>query len=166
VSGLQTGADDYIKKPFHPAVVLTRVSGLLENRRKLRQYFVNKLRFEPSDQIEAPGTEEKFIQKAITTIEDHIHDSEFGIENLMDVLAMSKSTLYRKLKSLTGLSITAFIRSVKLKKAAELILSVDWKLNQIAYESGFNDYKYFKTCFQEQFGCLPSEYRSKKTISS
>ncbi|MFT6867972.1 MAG: signal transduction histidine kinase/ligand-binding sensor domain-containing protein [Cyclobacteriaceae bacterium] len=166
VSGLQTGADDYIKKPFHPAVVLTRVSGLLENRRKLRQYFVNKLRFEPSDQIEAPGTEEKFIQKAITTIEDHIQDSEFGIENLMDVLAMSKSTLYRKLKSLTGLSITAFIRSVKLKKAAELILSVDWKLNQIAYESGFNDYKYFKTCFQEQFGCLPSEYRSKKTISS
>lgn len=166
VSGLETGADDYIKKPFHPVVVKTRVSSILENRRKLRQYFVNKLRFEPGEQIEAPGIEEKFIQKAIAIIEDHIHDSEFGIESMMDSLAMSKSTLYRKLKSLTGLSITAFIRSVKLKKAAELILTVDWKLNQIAYESGFNDYKYFKVCFQEQFGCLPSEYKSKKTIST
>lgn len=166
VSGLQTGADDYIKKPFHPVLVKTRVSSILENRRKVREYFVNKLRFEPGEQIEALGSEEKFIQKAISIIEEHIHDAEFKIEDLMDSLAMSQSTLYRKLKSLTGLSITAFIRSVKLKKAAELILTVDWKLNQIAYESGFNDYKYFKTCFQEQFGCLPSQYRSKKTIQT
>jgi len=166
VSGLETGADDYIKKPFHPAVVKTRINGLLDNRRKVREYFVNKLRFEPSQKIDAIGAEEKFIQEAITIIEEHIHDAEFGIENLMDSLAMSKSTLYRKLKSLTGLSITAFIRSVKLKKAAELILTVDWKLNQIAYESGFNDYKYFKNCFQEQFGCLPSEYRSRKSSST
>lgn len=82
----------------------------------------------------------------------------------MDTLAMSKSTLYRKLKSLTGLSITAFIRSVKLKNAANLILTKDWKLSQVAYDVGFNDYKYFKICFKEQLGCLPSEYRNIKTI--
>lgn len=162
VSGLETGADDYIKKPFHPAVVKTRVRSLLDNRKKVREYFVNKLRFEPGELSEAPSAEEDFIQKAIILIEEHINDAEFGIEDMMDSMAMSKSTLYRKLKSLTGLSITAFIRSVKLKKAAELILTVDWKLNQVAYESGFNDYKYFKTCFQAQFGCLPSEYRAKK----
>lgn len=166
VSGLQTGAEDYIKKPFHPAVLKTRVASILENRAKIREYFVNKLRFEPGEQLEAVGTEEKFIQRAITLIEDHIHDAEFGIENLMDSLAMSKSTLYRKLKSLTGMSITGFIRSVKLKKAAELIISKNWKLNQVAYESGFNDYKYFKTCFQEHFGCLPSEYRAKKALEN
>lgn len=165
VSGLQTGAEDYIKKPFHPAILKTRVRSILENRAKIREYFVNKLRFEPGEDLEAPSTEEKFIQGAITLIEEHIHDAEFGIENLMDSLAMSKSTLYRKLKSLTGLSITAFIRSVKLKKAAELILTKDWKLNQIAYESGFNDYKYFKTCFQDHFGCLPSEYRAKRAAA-
>lgn len=163
VSGLETGADDYIKKPFHPAIVKTRINSLLDNRRKIREHFVNKIRFEPSNEIEATSTEEEFIQKAILLIQENIHDAEFGIESLMDNLAMSKSTLYRKLKSLTGMSITGFIRSVKLKRAAELILTVDWKLNQIAYESGFNDYKYFKNCFQEQFGCLPSEYKSNKS---
>lgn len=159
VNSLQTGADDYIKKPFHPSVVKMRVSSLLENRKKLRNYFVNKLRFEPSQDIEAPNFEEEFIQKAITIIEDNIHDPDFGLDHMMDKLAMSQSTLYRKIKSLTGLSITAFIRSVRLKKAATLILTEDWKLSQVAYEVGFNDYKYFKSSFQEQFGCLPSEYK-------
>ncbi|MCG8698845.1 MAG: response regulator [Bacteroidales bacterium] len=165
VNGLQTGADDYIKKPFHPAIVKTRVNSILNNRVKLREYFVNKLRFEPSEPIEAPGSEEKFIQKAIGIIEEGMYEPEFGVEHLIQELAMSKSTLYRKLKSLTGLSGTAFIRSVKLKKAAELMIKEDWKLSQVAFESGFNDYTYFKTCFREHFGCLPSEYRSKKTIS-
>ena len=163
VNGLQTGADDYIKKPFDPSVVKTRVSSILENRRKLRDYFNNKLRFVPSDRsIQDSDFEEKFLRKVMLIIEDNIQNSELGVDLLVDKLAMSQSTLYRKLKSLTGLSITAFVRSVRLKKAATLILTQNWKLNQIAFEVGFNDYKYFKTSFQEQFGCLPSDYRVRK----
>ena len=78
---------------------------------------------------------------------------------MVDQLNMSQSTLYRKIKSLTGLSLTAFIRSIRLKKAAVLILTEDLNLNQIAYEVGFNDYKYFTDTFKVQFKCLPSKYK-------
>ena len=76
---------------------------------------------------------------------------------------MSLSTLFRKIKSLTGLSLTGFIRSIRLKKAAQLILTTDYSMNQIAYEVGFNDYKYFKKSFKTQFNCLPSEYKEHYT---
>ena len=163
VDGLQTGADDYIKKPFNPSIVKTRIKGILENREKLREYF-HKLRFEPAtEDVNGLDYEEDFIQKTVSIIEDHIHDPNLGIEMLTDQLAMSQSTLYRKLKTLTGLSITAFIRSIRLKRAASLILTQKgMKLNQIAYEVGFNDYKYFKINFQEQYGCLPSNYLKEK----
>ena len=93
-------------------------------------------------------------------------EEAFGIEQMMDHFAMSKSTLYRKVKSLTDMSISQFIRSVKLKTAAEMILSTDDKLSQVSYASGFKNYNYFKTSFREQFGCLPSEYRDKTREAS
>ena len=80
---------------------------------------------------------------------------------MVDELNMSQSTLYRKIKSLTGLSLTSFIRSIRLKKAAHLILIDDLNLSQIAFEVGFNDYKYFKISFEKQFKCLPSKYKAK-----
>jgi AraC-like DNA-binding protein len=94
-------------------------------------------------------------------VEKNLDNHAFGIDNMVDELYMSQSTLYRKIKSLTGLSLTAFIRSVRLKKAANLILSEDLNMNQIAYEVGFNDYKYFKVSFKKQFNCLPSQYKEK-----
>jgi AraC-like DNA-binding protein len=133
----------------------------LENREKLRDHLLNKVRFEPTaNEIESDAdTENAFIHKAILLVESNLHNPNFGIENMVDELNMSQSTLYRKIKSLTGLSLTAFIRSVRLKKAAHLILASDLNLNQIAYEVGFNDYKYFKTSFKKQFNCLPSKYK-------
>lgn len=80
---------------------------------------------------------------------------------MVDQLFMSQSTLFRKIKSLTGLSITGFVRSVRLKQAAQIILQSNVKLSQVAAEVGFNDYKHFKNSFQQQFGCLPSEYKAK-----
>ena len=91
-------------------------------------------------------------------------NSNFGINDMVDKLHMSQSTLYRKIKSLTGLSLTAFIKSIRLKKAAYLILaSEDMNLTQIANEVGFNDYKYFNVSFKKQFSCLPSQYKEKNS---
>ena len=87
------------------------------------------------------------------------NNSNFGIETLVDELHMSRSSLFRKIKSLTGLSLSGFIRSIRLKKAAHLILVSELNLSQISYEVGFNDYKYFKTSFKKQFNCLPSKYK-------
>lgn len=161
IEGLKTGADDYVTKPFNAKVIKARIQSLLENREKLRSHLLNKVRFEPTtSKLEnEDDIENAFIHKAILLVENNLHNTEFGIENMVDELFMSQSTLYRKIKSLTGLSLTAFIRSIRLKKSAQLILSSDLNLNQIAFEVGFNDYKYFKTSFKKQFNCLPSKYK-------
>lgn len=163
IEGLKTGADDYITKPFNANVVKARIASLLENREKSRLHLLNKVRFEPTaDELHADtDTENAFINKAILLVENNLDNVEFGIENMVNELHMSQSSLYRKIKSLTGLSLTAFIRSVRLKKAAHLMLSSDLNLNQIAFEVGFNDYKYFKTSFKKQFNCLPSKYKEQ-----
>jgi signal transduction histidine kinase/DNA-binding response OmpR family regulator len=162
VSGLQTGADDYITKPFNPVIVKTRIHNILENRKKLREHYLNRIRFEPDSlEVNEVDLDAVFIEKAIRLVNENLQNAEFGIEEMVEQLFMSQSTLYRKIKSLTGLSLTGFIRSVKLKKAAQMILQNDMKLSHVAYEVGFNDYKHFRKSFQQQFGCLPSDYRAK-----
>jgi AraC-like DNA-binding protein len=163
VSGLETGADDYVTKPFNPVIMKTRIHNILENRRKLRGYFLNRVRFEPDKQEISEGSnmDEAFIEKSIKLVGDNLMNESFGVDMLVSELCMSQSTLYRKIKSLTGLSITGFIRSVRLKKAAQMILNEDVKLSQVAYEVGFNDYKHFRISFQQQFGCLPSDYKTE-----
>lgn len=168
IQGLETGADDYVTKPFNPTIIKARIASLLENRKKLRTILLNKIQFEPtSGEIEIDtNTESAFIHKAIILVENNLQNSDFSIESMVDELHMSQSTLYRKIKSLTGLSLTSFIRSIRLKKAAHLILIDDLNLSQIAYEVGFNDYKYFKLSFEKQFNCLPSKYRTKMTMKN
>lgn len=165
IQGLETGADDYVTKPFNPTIIKARIASLLENRKKLRALLLNKIQFEPTlAEIESDtNTESAFIHKAIVLVENNLQNSSFSIETMVDELHMSQSTLYRKIKSLTGLSLTSFIRSIRLKKAAHLILIDDLSLSQIAYEVGFNDYKYFKISFEKQFKCLPSKYKAKMT---
>ncbi|WP_290794943.1 hybrid sensor histidine kinase/response regulator transcription factor [Flavihumibacter sp. UBA7668] len=162
LNGLETGADDYITKPFNPLVVKMRVHNMLENRKQLKAYYQKKIRFEPdSTELVADNLDELFLHKAIDLVNNNIQNEALGVEMMVDHLFMSQSTLYRKIKSLTGLSLTGFIRSIRLKKAAQLILQSNMKMNDVAFEVGFNDYKYFKKSFQQQFGCLPSEYREK-----
>ncbi|WP_147676715.1 hybrid sensor histidine kinase/response regulator transcription factor [Algibacter pacificus] len=162
IKGLKTGADDFITKPFDPQIVKARIATLLENRAKTRGYFLNKVRFEPTfSKLEKDDSESLFINKVIIAVEENLMNEDFGIENLIDICCMSQSTLYRKIKSLTGLSLTGFIRSIRIKKSAELILTEDLKMKQIAMQVGFNDYKYFKVSFKKQFGCVPSKYKSK-----
>ncbi len=165
IEGLQTGADDYVTKPFNPVVIKARITNLLESRKNLRALLLNKIQFEPTlAEIEKDtNTEGVFIHKAIVLVENNLQNSSFSIETMVEELNMSQSTLYRKIKSLTGLSLTSFIRSIRLKKAAHLILIDDLNLSQIAYEVGFNDYKYFKISFEKQFKCLPSKYKAKMT---
>ncbi|MEC3907032.1 two-component regulator propeller domain-containing protein [Tamlana sp. 2201CG12-4] len=161
VDGLNIGADDYIKKPFNTKIVQSRVVSLLENRKRIREHLKNKIRFDTSPGIEAVNFEEAFINKAFSIVEYHLDDQKFGVEILANKLNMSQSTLYRKIKALTGMSIAGFIRSVRLKKASEVLLTQDLNLSAVAYTVGFSDYKYFKKSFTNQFGISPKEYREK-----
>ncbi len=163
IEGLEHGADDYVKKPFNASVIKARINSILDNRNKIKSHFLNKIRFEPSpiqtDKNDDPET--KFIQKAIKLVEDNLQNESFGIEYMTEELNMSRSSLFRKIKSLTGMSLSAFIRSIRVKKAAKIILTEDLSLKEIAYEVGFNTYKYFKVSFEKQFDCLPSSYKEK-----
>ncbi len=163
LEGLETGADDYITKPFNPTIIKAKIASILSNRKKLRTYLQNKVRFEPSEESSLRyDDEEKFVEEAIKLIESNLQNNEFGIGVMVDKLHMSQSSLYRKIKSLTGLSLTAFIRSVRLKLAGQMILKSNAKLSHVAYEVGFNDYNYFKKSFKQHFNCLPSEYKAQK----
>ncbi|MFK8165216.1 MAG: two-component regulator propeller domain-containing protein [Lewinella sp.] len=163
VSGLKEGADDYITKPFSSDVLRARLGSLLSNRNKLRKYYRNQLRFEPGELPVKADPEEEFLRKLTTLILDRLEEENLSGDILARELFMSRSTLFRKTKSLTGLSISAFIRGVRLRRVAERLLAEpQTPIGQIAYEVGFKDAKYFRKSFQQEFGDLPSTFRSTR----
>jgi len=162
LDGLETGADDYVKKPFDAKIIKSRVTNQLQNRKKFRTHLKNKIRFETDTNIVAVNFEEKFIDKILKIVENHLQNSNFNAESLAKEVFMSQSTLYRKIKSLTGMTISSFIRSIRLKKASEILLTEEQNLSTIAYMVGFSDYKYFKKSFKNQFGLSPKEFLESK----
>lgn len=159
--GYNTGADAYITKPFDSDLLILQVANLLKSRQKLTEKFRKEFILEPKRMVlESP--DEIFLNKAIEIIEEYVSESNFNASTLVEKMHMSQSVLYRKLKTLTGQSISEFIRTIKLKKAAQLLLNTDLNIANIAYEVGFNDIKYFRTCFKKVFGCTATQYRKEK----
>ena len=158
--GFETGADAYVTKPFDVNVLEMRVNNLLKTRKSLIDKFKKDLILEPS-KPEVISQDEIFLQKAIGLVEDHINDSEYSINDFVNEMGMSRSALYRKLKALTDQSITEFIRTIKLKRAGQLILQTQLNISEIAFDLGFNDLKHFRKSFQKLFDELPSDYRAK-----
>lgn len=158
--GTQLGADDFLSKPFDPNLLLEKVKNILESRKKLQKQYSKSVRLGPSD-IEITSGEEVFIEKVILTIEENLQNHKFTSDVLASEMNMSNSSLYRKLKVLTGSSTAEFVRSIRIKRAAQLLADRERTITEIAYEVGFNDVKHFRTVFQKQFACTPSEYREK-----
>jgi signal transduction histidine kinase/CheY-like chemotaxis protein/AraC-like DNA-binding protein len=157
LSGLDAGADDYIKKPFNPIILIARVRRLLESRKQLKEYYSKKITLQPTN-IEITNHDEKFLQKAMAYVEANLLNPDLSAESLGYEMAMSHSTLYRKLKALTGQSINEFTRAIRLKRAAQLLETGQYSVADAALQTGFSEVKYFRNYFKAQFGCLPSEY--------
>ncbi len=160
ISGFQTGADDYVTKPFHPVELLARVKNLVESRRQLRERFSREVKLQPKD-ITLASVDEQFLQKALAVVEEHLGEAEFSVEDLERQMAMSKMQLYRKLKALTGQSPSEFVRNLRLKRAASLISQRSGNISEIAYTVGFNNLSYFAKCFKELYQVTPSEYATQ-----
>ncbi|WP_340114621.1 hybrid sensor histidine kinase/response regulator transcription factor [Maribellus mangrovi] len=158
--GTQLGADDFISKPFDPVLLTEKVKNIFSRRKKLQKKYSKSVRLEPSD-VEITSSEEMFIENAISIVEDNLQNSKFNSDALASEMHMSTSSLYRRLKSLTGYSTAEFIRSLRIKRAAQLMADKEKTITEIAYDVGFNDVKHFRTVFQKQFKCTPTEYRQK-----
>ncbi len=160
IRGLNTGADDYISKPFKMSILQARIHSLIENRIKLINYFQEKSLVE--EQLPVDPQKEKeiaFLKKIEDYILDNYLSEDISVFDLAIELGYSRTTLYRKIKMLTGESINSFVRSVKLKKSAEFITG-GMNVSEAAYSIGFNDLKYYRESFKKLFGKNPSEFKS------
>ena len=161
LEGLETGADDYITKPFNFEILMLRIRKLMERREAAREAFRQQIEVKPSD-ITITSLDEKLIQKAIKYVEDNISSSELSVEEMSKSLGMSRVHLYKKLLSITGKTPIEFIRTIRLKRAAQLLRESQLNISEVAYQVGFNNPKYFSKYFKEEFGMLPSTYQDKK----
>jgi signal transduction histidine kinase/ligand-binding sensor domain-containing protein/DNA-binding response OmpR family regulator len=157
IEGLETGADDYITKPFNFRELIARIKNLLEQRQKLRAIFGKDVNFKPEN-ITPNKADQEFLQNAIGIVEKNISDSKFDSEYFAKQVFLSRSQLHRKIQSITGQSTGEFIRTVRLKKAAGLILEKKLSVTQISFEVGFNSPSHFTKAFKQLFDCLPSEF--------
>lgn len=168
IEGYSKGADDYITKPFLSELLITRVNNLIESRKKLKLLFKNfndpEISIEQKVSIDQ-NDEYKFLLKVESFILENLENEDPSVPALAHALGYSRTSLYRKIKSLTGMSINQFARSVRIKKAAELLSSsTTMTVSEIAFSLGFTDLKYFRQCFKDQFHILPSDYQRKSGI--
>ena len=157
IEGLETGADDYLTKPFEAYELLVRIRNLIEGRKKLRERFSRGITLQPAS-IPMTSMDEKLLQHVMKIMEEHMGDSSFGVEAFGREAGMSRTQLHRKLKALTDQSPGDFIRMMRLKRAAELLNNQVGSIAEVAFMVGFNDPSYFTKCFQKQFGRTPSEF--------
>ncbi len=161
IEGLEIGADDYLTKPFDSKELFTRIKNLLEQRKRLRDKY-NK----DPDAITETGNlnkaDQDFLNKFLELIENNLDKTNFGTEQLAKELFVSRTQLHRKILAITGQAPGEFIRIIKLKRAAKLLLDGKLSVTQVAYEIGFSSPAQFTRAFAKQFNCVPSEYPSRQ----
>ncbi|WP_299459007.1 two-component regulator propeller domain-containing protein [uncultured Microscilla sp.] len=167
LKGLEIGSDDYLTKPFSSKELLLKVRNIINRKEKLWQVFQQSLTtpdlpIEPS-QVTATSMDEALLKKAIEIVEVHLSNTAFDVTLFCQEMGMSRSSLHQKLKALTNMSTTEFIRSIRLKRAASLIQQQSGRIEEIAFQAGFNDVSYFNRCFKKQFGMTPKKYQQSNT---
>jgi signal transduction histidine kinase/DNA-binding response OmpR family regulator/streptogramin lyase len=158
--GLEGGADDYITKPFENNLLMAKVNNIIKNRTLLQQYFFDRITLKNSN-IRVPAEYQDFLKRCIEIIEDNLENEDFSIKKFTLEIGMSHSSLYKKVKSISGQTINSFIRSIRLRKAAVLLLKENYTITQAAMQVGIGDVKYFREQFVKLFGMNPSDYVKK-----
>ncbi len=156
LSGLETGADDYLTKPFSAKQLQVRVRNLIEQRRMLRLRFVREGILQPRE-VAVTSTDEAFLHRLMSGIEENLGKESFGVNELGEIMFMGTRQLHRKVRGLTGKSPVELIRSVRLHRARKLLESRAGTVTEIALQVGFNNLSHFAKVFREEFGKLPSE---------
>ena len=157
IAGLQTGADDYIRKPFNPRTLQIKVHNIIENRNKIHQRFKQDNIFSPKE-IALTSADEVFLEKVQLILDQHLSNPGLTSAVFSKHVGMSRMQLHRKMLAYTGLSTSTFIRSQRLKQAAFILKSSQHTINEVGYMVGFSTPSYFIKCFKEMYGLTPLEY--------
>ena len=163
LEGLKTRAEQYLTKPFNLEMLQVSVANLINAREELKKRFNRDIYVQPSE-VAVTSTDEVFLKQAVTLVEENIEDPEFNVEALVKDMGMSRSRLHLKMKAITGQSCSEFIRTIRLKRAVQLMEKSDLSVKEIMYQTGFNTASYFSKCFKKQFGIIPSEYLKKDQV--
>lgn len=159
-SGLESGADDYLTKPFNMSILRLRLAKFIEWKKRTKRMFEKELEI-TTQQITITTMDDRLLQQAINVINENIGNPDFSVVELSAALCMHRSNLYKKLVFITGKTPVEFIRSIRLKKAATLLTTEGVYVSEVAYMVGFNSPKVFANHFKEEFGCSPTEYKRK-----
>ena len=164
--GYESGADSYLTKPFSAKLLHSRVHNLLESRKKLALLITSRTKeLKPElvqESMQLSKLDEEFLNRFTAIVEENIDTPQLDMPFMIGKMNMSHSTLYRKIKGLTGISGNEFIRKIRLKNSLRLLMEEGLNISEAAYASGFNDLGYFRACFKEEYGMAPSEYIKQK----
>ena len=163
IEGLSQGADDYITKPFDLAILQTKVENILSVRQSLKQKYTSEMLLQPRN-ILLSSPDERFLQKAIEVVENNISDADLDIERFAVEIGVSRMQLYRKLDALTEMTVKEFVRNIRLKRAAQMLVQKKLNISEVAYAVGFKDLSHFRKCFKQEFGMSASDYVEKHGV--
>ena len=155
--GIDVGADDYITKPFNQKILKSKINNLIALRKKLQSRYSQEVILRPKD-IAITSVDEQFLKRVQQVLDEKLAESSFTVAAFSKAVNMSRMQLHRKLKALTGLSSSEFVRSQRLKLATKILRQSDFNISEVGYSVGFNDHAYFTKCFREAYNCTPSEY--------
>ena len=161
VEALQIGADDYVTKPFKLNDLELRINNIVENRKRIQREFSQQTVEETQQQVTAEpvSADQEFLKRAIDCVYQHLDDADYDRDAFAADMGASASTLYNKLRSVTGMNVSGFIRDIRMKEARRLAMEQPGlRVNELAYRVGFHDPKYFSTCFKKTYGIQPSEF--------
>jgi len=158
LAGVEFGADDYVGKPFQLSYLITKSKNLIEQRDQLKSSYIKQHSTELS-KIQVSSLDENFLKKVVTVIEKNIEKSELNVKMLGELVSMNHTNFYRKIKGLTGQTANDFIRSIRLKKAAQLLKTKQYNVKEVMFKVGFSNRSYFSKSFKTLFGISPKDYK-------
>ena len=163
IEGLETGADDYLTKPFEARELLARIRNLLNVRRRLKEKFGKGIELKPGE-VEVTSLDDEFLKRVMTAVERNMRREAFTVDHLAHDVFLSRMQLYRKLMALTNLTPSDFIRRMRLERARDLLQKHGGTVAEVAESVGFSNHSHFAHCFHQQFGILPGEVRRHHQI--
>ena len=164
IEGLSIGADDYITKPFDPQELRLKVRNIILARKEFKEKFARVLTMDLKS-IDITSADESFLALAMELIEKNIENNDYSVDRFAYDLSVSRPLLFTKLKALTDQTPNNFIKTIRLKRAAQLLKLQKLNVSEVAYKVGFQDPKYFRKCFQAQFDTSPSDYAKSEEPS-